>query len=59
MDPSKYCLISLLNMGGKILEKLLTNIINHYMYKNDLLKDSLGSHHKRVLQTWPWRQKNL
>ena len=39
MDPSKYCLISLLNMGGKILEKLLINRINHYMYKKDLLKD--------------------
>ena len=39
MDPSKYHLISLLNMGGKVLEKLLINRINHYTYKNDLLKD--------------------
>jgi len=37
MDPSKYRPISLLNMGGKILEKLLINRINHYMYKHDLL----------------------
>jgi hypothetical protein len=26
-------------MGGKILEKLLINRINHYMYKHDLLTD--------------------
>ena len=39
MDPSKYRLISLLNMGGQILEKFLINSINHYMYKKDLLKD--------------------
>jgi hypothetical protein len=36
MDPSKDPLISLLNMGGKILEKLLINRINHYMYKKRL-----------------------
>ena len=27
-DPSKYRPISLLNIGGKVLEKLLTNRIN-------------------------------
>jgi hypothetical protein len=32
-DPSKYCTISLLNIGGKVLEKLLITRINHYMYK--------------------------
>ena len=39
MDPSKYRPISLLNMGGKVLEKLLINRINHHMYKHDLLTD--------------------
>jgi len=40
MDPSKYRPISLLNIGGKVLEKLLINRINHHMYKNELLTDS-------------------
>ena len=39
IDPSKYRPISLLNIGGKVLEKLLVNRINH-MYKNELLTDS-------------------
>jgi hypothetical protein len=39
MEPSKYCPISLLNIGGKVLEKLLINRINHRMYKNELLTD--------------------
>ena len=38
-DPSKYRPISLLNMGGKVLEKLLINRINHHLYKHDLLTD--------------------
>ena len=38
-DPSKYRPISLLNIGGKVLEKLLINRINHYMYKHNLLSD--------------------
>jgi hypothetical protein len=38
-DPSKYRLISLLNIGGKVLEKLLINRINHHSYKNELLID--------------------
>ena len=33
MDPSKYRVISLLNMGGTILEELLINRINHYSTK--------------------------
>jgi len=28
------------NIGGKVLEKLLINRINHHMYKNELLTDS-------------------
>jgi len=38
MDPSKYRPISLLNIGGKVLEKLI-NRINHHMYKNNLMTD--------------------
>ena len=37
MDPSKYRPISLLNIGGKVLEKHLINKINHHMYKNNLM----------------------
>jgi hypothetical protein len=39
LDPSKYHPISLLNMGGKILEKLLVNRISHHLYKHELLTD--------------------
>ena len=37
MDPSKYRPISLLNIGGKVLEKLLISRINYYIYKNKLM----------------------
>jgi hypothetical protein len=37
MDPSKYRPISLLNIGRKVLEKILINRINHHMYKHELL----------------------
>ena len=40
MNPSKYRPISPLNIGGKVLEILLINRINHHMYKNELLTDS-------------------
>jgi hypothetical protein len=39
-DPSKYRPISLLNIGGKILEKLLIKRINHHIYRNELMIDS-------------------
>ena len=39
MDPSKYRQISLLKIGGKVLEKFIINRINHHMYKNNLMTD--------------------
>jgi len=39
MDQSKYRPISFFNIGGKVIEKLLINRINHHMYKNELLTD--------------------
>ena len=38
-EPSKYRPISLLNIGGKVLEKLLNRIM-HYIYKIEYLNDS-------------------
>jgi hypothetical protein len=37
-DVTKYRPISLLNIGGKILEKALINRINHYIYTTEFLK---------------------
>jgi len=34
-DVSKYCPISLLNAGGKVLEKVMLNRINHHVYTSD------------------------
>ena len=39
-DVSKYRPISLLNVGGKVLEKLLIKRIMHFLYKNDLLNQN-------------------
>ena len=36
-DASKYRLISLINVGGKVLEKLLINRIMHHLYTNNLM----------------------
>jgi ribonuclease HI len=36
-DPAKYRPISLLNIGGKVLEKLVSNRINYHLYKNKLM----------------------
>jgi hypothetical protein len=39
-DASKYQPISLLNTGGKVLEKLLINRIMHFLYNNELLNQN-------------------
>ena len=36
-EVRKYRPISLINTGGKLLEKLLINRINHYLHTNRLL----------------------
>ena len=36
-EVSKYRPISLLNVGSKVLEKLLIDRINHHIYSNSLL----------------------
>jgi hypothetical protein len=36
-DVSKYRPVSLINVGGKVLEKILINRIMHYIYSNNLL----------------------
>jgi len=36
-EVTKYRLISLLNVGVKILERALINRINHYMYSTEFL----------------------
>jgi len=40
MEPSKYRPTSLLKIGGKVLEELFINRINHHMHNNELLIDS-------------------
>ena len=39
-DASKYRPISLLNVGGKVLKKLLINRIMHFLYSNELLNQN-------------------
>jgi hypothetical protein len=36
-DPSKFGPISLINVGGKVLEKILINRIMHHVYTNNFL----------------------
>jgi len=40
MDYSKFRPISLVNVGGIVLEKILTNRIMHYLYSNNLLNNN-------------------
>ena len=51
-DESKYRPVSLLNVGGKVLEKLLINMIMHFFSSNNLLNQnqfgfSLQKHYRR------------
>jgi len=39
-DVSKYRPISLLNIGGKVLEKALINRINHHVFSHDLMNNN-------------------
>ena len=39
-DPSKYRTISLINVGGKVLENVLFNRIIHHVYTNYLLNNN-------------------
>jgi len=39
-EVKKYRTISLLNVGGKVLEKLLIDRINHHVYSNNLLNEN-------------------
>ena len=50
MQPSKYRPISLLKIGGKVLEKPQINTINHPMYKNQLLIDSQDGFTPQIVQ---------
>ena len=40
MEVTKYRPISLINVAGKVLEKLLTNRIMHHVHRNDLLNSN-------------------
>ena len=39
-EANKYRPISLLNVGGKVLEKLLIDRVNHHVYSNNLLNEN-------------------
>jgi hypothetical protein len=39
-EVNKYRPISLLNVGGKVLEKLLIGRINHHVFSNSLLNEN-------------------
>jgi hypothetical protein len=40
MDPSKFRPVSLINIGEKVLDKILINKIMHYAYTNNLLNQN-------------------
>ena len=51
-DASKYRTISLINVGGKVLEKILINRILHFIYSNNLMnKTNSASPQERARQT--------
>ena len=58
-DPSNYRPMSLINVGGKVLEKLLINRIMHHVYTNDLLNNQFGFTPKKVQRTRPWQSRSL
>jgi hypothetical protein len=39
-DISKYRPVSLLNIGGKVLQKALINRINHHVFSHDLMDNN-------------------
>jgi len=40
LNPSKYRPVSLLNIGGKVIEKLLIKRIMCYLYRTDFLNEN-------------------
>jgi len=40
MEITKYRPISLINVAGKVMEKLLTNRIMNHVYRNELLNNN-------------------
>ena len=48
----------MLNIGGKVREKLLNNKINYHLYKNKLMTNKqYGFTPQKILQTQLWRKK--
>ena len=57
-DASKYRPISLLNVGGKALEKVLVKRLMHFLYRNDLLNQHhFGFSPQKSLETRQWQQR--
>ena len=54
-DVSKFPLISLLNIGGKVLEKVLINRINHVFSQGFMNANRFGFIPQKVPQKWPWQ----
>jgi len=55
-NASKYRPISLLNIGGKVLEKLVIKRLMHFLYSIDLLNQNhFGFSPKKTLQTRQWQ----
>jgi hypothetical protein len=58
-EVSKFCPISLLDIGGKVLEKLLINRINQHVFSREHMKISSVSDHKKTPSMRPWQLKTL